>query len=366
MSASASGYTLAELARLLGVEYRGDPGLRLVRLTTLKSAGEGDLSFLANPRYARQLGTCRASAVIVDEASADNAPCACLIADDPYVTYARASQLFAPREDGLSGEQAEAGKGAAAHSVHSSAVVSETAALAPGVVVGPNCVIGPGASIAAGVRMGANCVVGAGARIGADSLLYSGVTLYHDVCIGERAILHSGVVIGADGFGFAFDGRQSVKIAQLGGVRIGDDVEIGAGTTVDRGALDDTVIGDGVKIDNQVQIAHNCIVGAGSIICGCSALAGSTELGRHCVIGGGVGIIGHLKIADGVTVSAMSFVSRSISRPGVYSSGTLLQETREWKKNSLRLQHLDTLSKRVRELESRLEELDDRKRGPDV
>lgn len=366
MSASASGYTLAELAHLLGVAYRGEPAQRLKRLTTLKSAGEGDLSFLANPRYARQLSTCRASAVIVDEASADSAPCACLIADNPYVTYARASQLFARSEDACSDAQTAAGGGAAGSSIHPSAVISESAVLAAGVVVGPNSVIGPRVSIAAGVRVGANCVIGAGTRIGADSLLYSGVTLYHGVCIGERAIIHSGVVIGADGFGFAFDGRQSVKIAQLGGVRMGDDVEVGAGTTVDRGALDDTLIGDGVKIDNQVQIAHNCIVGAGSIICGCSALAGSTELGRHCVIGGGVGIIGHLKIADGVTVSAMSFVSRSIDRPGVYSSGTLLQETREWKKNSLRLRHLDTLSKRVRELESRLEELDERKRGPDV
>lgn len=358
MSASAIGYTLAELARRLDAEYRGDPALRLRRLATLRSAAEGDLSFLANPAYARQLDQCNASAVIVDAASADRAPCACLVVQDPYVTYAHASQLFARQGDGVRPEGGEA-------TVHPTATVSETAQLADDVMVGPNSVIGPRASIGAGVRVGAGCVIGSGSVIGAGCLLHAGVTLYHDVRIGDRAIVHSGAVIGADGFGFAFDGRQSVKIEQLGGVRIGDDVEIGAGSTIDRGALDDTVIGNGVKIDNQVQIAHNCVIGDGCIICGCSALAGSTELGRHCVIGGGVGIIGHLKIADGVRVSAMSFVSRSISRPGVYSSGTLLQETREWKKNSLRLQQLDTLNRRVRELESRLQELAGRGRGPD-
>ncbi|MEX1196992.1 MAG: UDP-3-O-(3-hydroxymyristoyl)glucosamine N-acyltransferase [Pseudohongiellaceae bacterium] len=364
MSTSESGYTLAELAHLLGTGYRGDPSRRLSRLATLKSAGQGDLSFLGNPRYARQLRSCKASAVIVDAASAEGAPCDCLIADDPYLTYARASQLFALLDDGELFDTDQPEGSGTGYSVHPTAVVSDQAVLGAGAVVGACSVIGPRVAIGSGVRVGANCVIGADTRIGADSRLYPGVTLYHRVSIGERAVIHGGAVIGADGFGFAFDGRRSVKIAQLGGVRIGDDVEIGAGTTVDRGALDDTVIGDGVKIDNQVQIAHNCVVGEGSIICGCSALAGSTTLGRYCVIGGGVGIIGHLEITDGVTVSAMSFVSRSIKRPGVYSSGTLLQETREWKKNSLRLQNLDTLSKRVRELESRLEALDGPRSGP--
>lgn len=348
MSASANGYTLAELSRLLGIEFRGDPELRLTGLATLKSAGDGDLSFLSNSRYTPQLIHCRASAVIVDTGSAEVAPCACLITDDPYLTYARASQLFR-RDPDMAEDQSV---------VHSSAVIDDTAELAPDVTVGPNSVIGPGVRLEQGVVVGPNCTIGARTRIGGGSRLYATVTLYHDVSVGHRAIIHSGAVIGADGFGYAPDACQSVKIAQLGGVRIGDDVEIGAGTTVDRGALDDTVIGDGVKIDNLVQIAHNCIVGDGTIICGCTGLAGSAEVGRRCVIGGGVGISGHLKIADDVTVGGMSFVSGSISRPGVYSSGTLLQETREWRRNALRLKHLDSLNRRVRELEGRLEQLE--------
>jgi UDP-3-O-[3-hydroxymyristoyl] glucosamine N-acyltransferase len=181
--------------------------------------------------------------------------------------------------------------------------------------------------------------------------LYPNVTVYHDVAIGDAVVLHSSVVIGADGFGFAFDGRRSVKIAQLGGVRIGNDVEIGAGSTVDRGALDDTIIEQGVKIDNQVQIAHNCIVGEHTIICGCSAIAGSTSIGRYCTIGGGVGIIGHLRIADKVMISAMSLVSQSIGESGIYSSGTGLLESKEWKRNIVRFRQLDDMAKRLRELE---------------
>ena len=181
--------------------------------------------------------------------------------------------------------------------------------------------------------------------------MYPNVTVYHDVAIGNAVVLHSSVVIGADGFGFAFDGRRSVKIAQLGGVRIGNDVEIGAGSTVDRGALDDTIIEQGVKIDNQVQIAHNCIVGEHTIICGCSAIAGSTTIGRYCTIGGGVGIIGHLRIADKVMISAMSLVSQSIGESGIYSSGTGLLESKEWKRNIVRFRQLDDMAKRLRELE---------------
>ncbi len=348
MNTADSGYTLAELARLLDAELRGDPDLLVTGLSTLKGAGGGQLSFLGNHRYVQQLKTCRASAVIIDARHAGDAPCACLVVDDPYLTYARASQLFARGPDTATAD---------APGIHPTAVVSGQGEFADDVEIGPNCVIGPDVRLEQGVRVGAGCTIGADCHLGAGTRLYPAVTLYHDVRIGQRGIVHSGAVIGADGFGFAFDGRKSIKIAQLGGVRIGDDVEVGAGTTIDRGALEDTVIGDGVKIDNQVQIAHNCRVGDGSVICGCSALAGSTELGQYCVIGGGVGIIGHLKITDRVTVSAMSFVSRSITEPGVYSSGTLLQETREWKKNSLRLQHLDSLSKRVKELEYRLAQL---------
>ncbi|MEX2332823.1 MAG: UDP-3-O-(3-hydroxymyristoyl)glucosamine N-acyltransferase, partial [Pseudohongiella sp.] len=202
-----------------------------------------------------------------------------------------------------------------------------------------------------GCRIGAGSVIVRDSHIGNEVVIYPNVTLYHGVSVGDRCIIHAGTVIGADGFGFAFDGQRSVKIAQLGSVRIAADVEIGAGSCVDRGALDDTVIEEGVKIDNQVQIGHNCVVGAHTVICGCSALAGSTRVGRYCVIGGGVGITGHLSICDKVTVSAMSMVTQSINKPGLYSSGTLLQESGQWKRNAVTLGKLSELSRRVKKLE---------------
>lgn len=331
-------YSLGELAELLEVELRGDSSLRVDGLATLKSAVPGKLSFLSNPRYVNQLASCKASAVIIDSELASACQSAQLVSSSPYVTYARASQLF------LKDESAAAGIHPSAN-VHPSAVLGEHVSIGSHVVVEANAEIGEGAVI------GAGSYVGARSRIGKHSRLFPNVTVYHDVSIGERAVVHSSVVLGADGFGFAFDGRQAIKIAQLGGVQIGDDVEIGAGSTIDRGALDDTVIGSGVKIDNQVQIAHNCVIGEHTIICGCSAIAGSTTIGRYCTIGGAVGIIGHLQIADKVMISAMSLVSQSIAEPGIYSSGTGLLESKEWKRNIVRFRQLDDMAKRLRELE---------------
>ncbi len=331
-------YSLGELAELLEVELRGDSSLRVDGLATLKSAVPGKLSFLSNPRYVNQLASCKASAVIIDPELASACQSAQLVSSSPYVTYARASQLF------LKDESAAAGVHPSAN-VHPSAVLGEHVSIGSHVVVEANAEIGEGAVI------GAGSYVGARSRIGKHSRLFPNVTVYHDVSIGERAVVHSSVVLGADGFGFAFDGRQAIKIAQLGGVQIGDDVEIGAGSTIDRGALDDTVIGSGVKIDNQVQIAHNCVIGEHTIICGCSAIAGSTTIGRYCTIGGAVGIIGHLQIADKVMISAMSLVSQSIAEPGIYSSGTGLLESKEWKRNIVRFRQLDDMAKRLRELE---------------
>ncbi|MGB4247613.1 MAG: UDP-3-O-(3-hydroxymyristoyl)glucosamine N-acyltransferase [Pseudohongiellaceae bacterium] len=331
-------YTLGELATLLAVELRGDPDVRVNGLATLKSAAPGKLSFLSNPRYVSQLADCKASAVIVDPEFASACPSAQLISSSPYVTYAKASQLFQP------GVSARPG-------IHPSANVHPSAVMGPGVTIGCNVVIDAGAVIGEGCVIGAGCYIGERSSLGEGSTLYANVTLYHDVKIGRNAVVHSSVVIGADGFGFAFDGRQAIKIAQLGGVSIGDDVEIGAGSTIDRGALDDTVIEHGVKIDNQVQIAHNCVIGAHTIVCGCSAIAGSTVIGKYCTIGGGVGIIGHLKIADRVMISAMSLVSQSISESGIYSSGTGLLESKEWKRNIVRFRQLDDMAKRLRELE---------------
>jgi len=331
-------YTLSELSARLQVELRGDPSLQIDGLATLKSATAGKLSFLSNPRYVHQLAGTQASAVIIDPAFSENCSCAQLLTQNPYVTFAKASQLFAL-------ERAE-GPG-----IHEKACVHPSAVLADQVSVGPYAVIAADVRIGAGTRIGAGCSIGARSSIGEDCTLFANVSLYHDVHIADRAVLHSSVVIGADGFGFAFDGKQSIKIAQLGGVQIGNDVEIGAGSTIDRGALDDTIIEHGVKIDNHVQIAHNCVVGEHTIICGCSAIAGSTTIGRYCTIGGGVGIVGHLHIADKVMISAMSLVSKSITAAGVYSSGTGLLESKEWKRNIVRFRQLDDMAKRLRELE---------------
>ena len=331
-------FTLGELSDLLAVELRGDPSLRIDGLASLKNATAGKLSFLSNPRYVNQLASTQASAVILEPALATASPCAQLISSAPYVTYAKASQLFAPES------ATEAG-------IHSSACVHPSVVMGEGVRIGPNVVVEEGVRLGAGTVLGAGCSIGARSTLGENCTLFANVSLYHDVHIGDRVVLHSSVVIGADGFGFAFDGRQSIKIAQLGGVQIGNDVEIGAGSTVDRGALDDTVIEHGVKIDNHVQIAHNCVIGEHTIICGCSAIAGSTSIGRYCTIGGGVGIIGHLQITDKVMISAMSLVSQSIPEPGVYSSGTGLLESKEWKRNIVRFRQLDDMAKRLRELE---------------
>lgn len=331
-------YTLGELADLLNVELRGDRAICVDGLSTLKNALPGKLSFLSNPRYVSQLADCKASAVILDPEFSDACQSAQLLSRSPYVMYAQVSQLFLPERTLATG-------------IHPTAHVHPSAVLGVGVTVGVNAVIEADVVIEDDVTIGAGTVIGNRSRVGSNSTLFANVTVYHDVTIGKNAVIHSSVVLGADGFGFAFDGRQSIKIAQLGGVLIGDDVEIGAGSTVDRGALDDTVIEQGVKIDNQVQIAHNCVIGAHTIICGCSAIAGSTTIGKYCTIGGGVGVIGHLRIADKVMISAMSLVSQSIPEAGIYSSGTGLLESKEWKRNIVRFRQLDDMAKRLRELE---------------
>lgn len=353
-------FRLGELAELLGVSLNaaGEQAqdTLITGLATLENAGPGQVAFLSNPRYTRQLAGCKASAVILHPDLAADSPRPCLLSPTPYVCYAHASQLFADAAGRQRAERYPPAQGNHAQAIHASAVISEYATLGDNIQIGPNVVIEAGAVIGSDSRIGAGCYIGHDTRIGDSCLLYPNVTLYHGVSLGHRVVLHAGVVIGADGFGFAFDGQQSVKIAQLGGVRIGDDVEIGAATTVDRGALDDTFIGNGVKIDNQVQIGHNCIVGDHSVICGCSALAGSTRIGRHCVLGGGVGVTGHLSIADRVTVTAMSMVSQSIETSGVYSSGTLLQDNAQWKRNAVSLSRLAETSRTIRNIEKRLQQ----------
>ena len=349
-------FTLAELSVQLDVPVRAGVGeayntsvddVLIDGLATLENATSSKLSFLSNPRYSAQLSNCQAGAVIIHPDLANNTHLPCLLSSTPYVTYAKASQLFAAAVAHHTGGQT---------GIHPSAVVSAEAILGKDVNVGPHAVIEAGAVVGEGSCIGAGCYIGANVRIGSQCVVYANVTVYHEVVLGDRVIVHASAVLGADGFGFAFDGQRSVKIAQLGSVHIGSDVEIGAGSSIDRGALDDTVIGNGVKIDNQVQIGHNCIVGDHTVICGCSALAGSTRLGRYCVIGGGVGITGHLSVVDRVTVSAMSMVTQSITKPGLYSSGTLLQESAQWKRNVVTLGKLSELSRTVRNIQRQLDE----------
>ncbi len=257
------------------------------------------------------------------------------------MTYAEAATILCPqfREPG---------------GIHPSAVVEAGAQVDPTAWIGPNAVIGTDARISANVSIGPGCVVGRGSVIGAGSELVANVTVLHECVIGERALFHPGVVVGADGFGIANDKGRWVKVPQLGRVVIGNDVELGANTTVDRGAIEDTVIEDGVKIDNQVQIAHNVRIGAHTAIAGCAGIAGSAKIGRHCAIAGGVGIAGHLEIADGVQITAMALVTKSISQPGVYSSGTPLQPNDEWHKNFARFRKLDEMARRLRALEKKI------------
>lgn len=332
-------YTLAQLAELLDAKLVGDGQCEITGLATLQTATSGQLSFLSNPSYAGQLKTSQASAVIIEEKFLDSCPSNKLVSSLPYVAFAKATQLFDDASDNAVG-------------VHESAVVDPTAVLGENVSVGANAVVAAGVTLGDDVVVEAGCLIGEDARLGDGCRLHGNVTLYHRVSLGKNVEIHSGAVIGADGFGFAFDGSKSVKIRQLGSVTIGDDVEIGAGTTIDRGALEDTEIGNGVKIDNQVQIAHNCKIGEHSIICGCVAIAGSVTIGKYCIMGGASGAVGHISIADKVQVSAMSLVSQSIDEAGMYSTGTIQNKTSDWKRNAIRFQQLDSIAKRLKEIEN--------------
>jgi|CEGE01.1.fsa_nt_gi UDP-3-O-[3-hydroxymyristoyl] glucosamine N-acyltransferase len=342
---STARYTLGDLAQRLGATLQGgDPKAGIVTLATLNSAGPGELSFFANPRYLRQLQHTSAEAVLVRSEQVGHCPVAALIVDDPYFTFAKASQLFDWRSPVSPG-------------VDSTAVIADSARLASGVEIGPYVVIGENVEIASGVSVGAGTVIGRDCQIGTGCRLEAHVTLYPNVTLGEQVLIHSGAVLGSDGFGFARNQQGWEKICQLGGVVIGDRVEIGAGVTIDRGALDDTRIEAGVKLDNQIQIAHNVIVGRDSAIAGCTAVAGSTKIGERCTIAGMTGITGHLEIADDTHVTAMSLVSKSITRPGAYSSGTGLEPHQQWKRNVVRFRQLDDLARRVRRIEQAVEQI---------
>ena len=335
MSESSASWTLGELARHFSLELRGDAQRVIHGVATLAAAREGQLGFLANPRYRSQLATTTASAVVLrsDDMPAES-PCAFLVAHDPYVAFAKIATLFVD-------------KPASAAGIHASAVVDADARIAASASIGAQCVIEAGAVIEDGAVIGPHCIIGRDCVVGANSRLVARVTLVARVRIGKRVLIHPGAVLGADGFGIAFEHDHWLKVPQLGGVRIGDDCEIGANTTIDRGALSDTVLEEDVRLDNQIQVAHNVTIGAHTAIAGCAAIAGSAHIGRYCLIGGAAGILGHLTIADRVTITAMTLVTHSIREPGEYSSGSPIQESRLWRRNAARIRHLDELARRV-------------------
>ncbi len=327
-------FSAAELATRLGLVVHGDPDTRVSGVATLARATPASLGFLANPRYRSQLAETRAGIVVMGAADAEGYAGTALVAADPYVAFARAAALFEARPAPEPG-------------IHASAAIDPDAVVHPGAQVGAFVSIGARSVVESGAMLGPGCVVGEDCVVGADCELGARVTLVRRVRLGKRVLVHPGAVLGADGFGLAMDAGRWLKVPQLGGVVVGDDCEIGANTTIDRGALDDTVLEDDVRLDNQIQIGHNVHVGAHTAMAGCSAVAGSARIGRYCLIGGGAGVLGHLELCDRVIVTAMSLVTHSIREPGEYSSGTPLMENRSWRRSAARFKQLDALARRL-------------------
>lgn len=338
---SLKTFTLGELASILEAELHGNPAISVSGLATLQNASQSELTFLANPSYEKYLSSTKAAAVIINKKFLSDSPCPALVHENPYLAYAKLSHLWDKRQPLLSSEQ----------NIHASVIIGMNSQIEKGAHIEAGVVIGSGVQIKQGVFIGANSVIGDDCVIGDATRIESNVTLYHGVAIGKSCVIHSGVVLGADGFGFAPVGGSWLKIAQLGGVIIEDNVEIGANTTIDRGALDNTVIEKGVILDNQIQVAHNVRIGQNTAIAACSAIAGSTVIGKNCIIGGATGIAGHLTIVDGVHITAMTMVIKSLTEPGVYSSGTGVQPNAKWRKSIARLRQLDKMADRIKQLE---------------
>jgi UDP-3-O-[3-hydroxymyristoyl] glucosamine N-acyltransferase len=341
-------FTLEELVERLAVtgvsaQVSGDAGCVVERVATLKDAGAGDIAFLSNPKLKSLLQITKASAIILAEdeldmlAANDNAPAA-IVVDNPLLAYAHVTSWLNPEEILQPG-------------IHPTASVDPNSQIHPQAEIGAQCVVEAGAAIESGCRIGPGCFIGKQVSIGEDSRLVANVSVCHGSQIGRRVILHPGVVVGADGFGLAKDKGRWLKVPQIGKVIIGDDVDVGANTTIDRGAIGDTVIEEGVKLDNLIQIGHNVRIGAHTAIAACTAVAGSVNIGKHCAIGGCVGIVGHLDITDNVTVTGMSHVAQSIKKAGVYSSGTPLEENAQWHRNFVRLKQLDDMARRLKQIE---------------
>ena len=339
-------YTLNELASAVGATVKGDGACKIHNIASIAHAQPGEISFLADRKYQKYLTQTKASALLLDKKLAKNCPTNALIMPDPKLGFIKMIALFRPQVMSKPG-------------IHPTAVIGEDCQIDSTVHIGAYSVIEDAVVIGARTIVGVGTVIGRASQLGLDCCLYSRVTLYHHTILGDRSILHSGVVIGSDGFGLTQDKkRRWIKIPQVGGVVIGDDVEIGANTTIDRGALEDTVIGNGVKLDDLIMIGHNVCIGDHTAIAGSAGVAGSTTIGRHCVIGGGAGINGHIDICDNVVITGMGMIQKSITKPGVYSSGTGMQPSREWHKSVIRFWQLDKLTKRLKRLERLYDERD--------
>ena len=334
-------YTLADIVGRFGGELLGDGAVQIRQVAELPLAGPDEIGFVAHHKYLPQLASSQAGAVILQRDAANATTLPRILTDNPYLYFARVSSLLNPSPKLATG-------------VHPAAVVANSAQLGEDVCIAAGAVIGENVVIGARTSVGANTVLGNNTVIGKDCTLHAQVTIYHDCVIGDRVILHSSCVIGADGFGFAPDQSRWEKIPQIGRALIGDDVEIGAGTTVDRGALGDTVIEEGVKLDNQIQIAHNVFIGAHTAIAACTGIAGSAKIGRHCSIGGAAMIAGHIEIADGTRISTNTLITKSLKVPGTYTSALPFSEHEVWLRNAVHLRKLDQSLNHMKTLEARI------------
>lgn len=332
------GVSLNQIVAVLGGSLRGDGTRHVSTVGALATAGGSALSFLANPRYRTQLSATRAGCVVLRAEDAPACPVTCIVVPDPYTYYAQAASLVIP-------------PAAIDGGVHPDATVAPTAVVHGEAWVGPRTVVGENVIIARGAYVGPGCVLGDGVEIGSNSKLVANVTVISHARIGSACLLHAGAVIGADGFGIAWDGQRWIKVPQLGSVVIGDHVEIGANTTIDRGAIDDTVISEGVKLDNLIQVGHNVRIGAHTVIAACTGISGTTTIGARCQIGGQVGIAGHLSIADGTIITGKTLVNHTIHKAGRYSGAIPMDESERWRRNSARFASLNDLARRVMRLE---------------
>lgn len=340
-------YILAEIASKIQATVHGDDNCVIEGLATLVGAEQHQIAFLSNAKYQHQLTDTKAGAVIITADLVDHCPTNALLMADPYLGYARLAQLFDTTPS-------------AADHIHPTAVIAATATLGDNVCIGANAVIETDVRLADGVTVGAGCFIGKNTVIGKNTSLWANVTVYHNIVIGEQCLIQANTVIGSDGFGYAPAEGGWQKIPQLGSVIIGNGVEIGASTTIDRGALDNTEINDGVILDNQIQIAHNVIIGENTAMAACSVIAGSTRIGKNCTIAGLVGINGHINIADGCVFTGMTMVTKDINQGGVYSSGSPAQANKEWHKTNARIRKLDATQNKIKALEQQIVALDNK------